>query len=88
MIFSYLKQLGRGLLRRQLLDLEFVILKKFAKFRHYTPNNKKVTMGGGGVGGTKVLPPSGCDKPKKPGLDRGKRGGDISKSGHAYCTKN
>ena len=58
MIFSYLKQLGRGLLRRQLLDLEFVILKKFAKFRHYTPNNKKVTMGGGG-GGHKSASPLG-----------------------------
>ena len=71
MIFSYLKQLGRGLLRRQLLDLEFVILKKFAKFRHYTPNNKKVTMGGGGVGwgmgAQKCFPPRAVTSQKSPG---------------------
>ena len=45
--------------------VELETLIKFAKF-HYTPNNKKVMMGG-------TLPPPptpGCDEPKKPRLDR------------------
>ena len=46
--------------------VELETLNKFAKFHHYTPNNKIVMMGGGG--GT--LCPPGCDEPKKPGLDR------------------
>ena len=29
--------------------VELVTLNKFAKFHHYTPNNKKVMMGGGGA---------------------------------------
>ena len=42
----------------------------FAKFHHFTPNNKKVMMRGRGV---HFVPPSpGCDEPKKPGLDRAK----------------
>ena len=40
--------------------VELVTLIKFAKFHHYTPNNKKVM---------KSAPP-GCDEPKKPGQDR------------------
>ena len=39
--------------------VELVTLNKFAKFHHYTPNNKNVMMG--------------FDEPKKPGLDRVKR---------------
>ena len=39
-------------------------VNKFARFHHYTLNNKRDMMGG-----TKC-PPPGCDEPKKPGLDR------------------
>ena len=48
--------------------VELAILNKFAKFRHYTPNNKNVMMGGGG--GHFVPFPPGCDEPKMPGPGR------------------
>ena len=52
--------------------VELVTLNKFAKFHHYTPNNKKVMMGGG-----TIYSPPGCDEPKKPGLDRVKPGSRL-----------
>ena len=44
--------------------VEVLTLNKVAKFLHYTPNNKKV------MGGSLCASPPGCNKPKKPGLDR------------------
>ena len=46
-------------------QVELETLNKFAKFHHYTPNNKKVMMGG-----TLSPPPLGCNEQEKPGLDK------------------